>query len=625
MSSYSMVKNKLARGWNTWNTRSVLSHVLLPEAFAINLGIKEYKEGSYLKEALIGRFNELESSVYKDNTVEVIHPGPHAYDGSYTELNIKWRGIEAIVQTAVLDDELVVLVTPLVNQKYPATLVVETGILWNRKGHLRHDDDCIIGVFDDREVRVYITKENIYDPNIAVQTPFFSVVLNEPIGISTGRKRSIEEIRSIIEENRIKHSNSKMKYGDLAEAYSAMQSVMAWDTIYEPKNDMVVTTVSRLWNVSAGGYILACWDNYFAAYLAALDNRELAYSNAIEITRTITKDGFIPNIVWGSGLKSLDRSEPPVGSMVVRELYRRYKDKWLLEMLFNDLYTWNTWYVENRGLRDGTLALGSTPYAPIYDNYWETAGVGATLGGALEAGLDNSPMYDDIPFNSERNTMELSDVGLTSLIIMDCNALSDIADILGKKKEANILTERAKRISSGLTTLWDEKTGIFLNKRTDTGEFSHRISPNNFYPLLTDVITNDQVDRMLEHHFYNPEEFWGEWIMPSIARNDPAYKDQSYWRGRIWAPMNFLVYLGLRCHDTPLCKKARRDMAEKSIKLLQKEWLQFGHVHENYNGDTGEGCDVPNSDKFYFWGGLLSSIALLEKGYLDGPENPIIR
>jgi hypothetical protein len=29
-----------------------------------------------------------------------------------------------------------------------------------------------------------------------------------------------------------------------------------------------------------------------------------------------------------------------------------------------------------------------------------------------------------------------------------------------------------------------------------------------------------------------------------------------------------------------------------------KEWLENGHVHENYNGDTGEGCDATNSDKF---------------------------
>ncbi|GHU79660.1 hypothetical protein FACS189462_5370 [Spirochaetia bacterium] len=54
-----------------------------------------------------------------------------------------------------------------------------------------------------------------------------------------------------------------------------------------------------------------------------------------------------------------------------------------------------------------------------------------------------------------------------------------------------------------------------------------------------------------------------------------------------------------------------------------KEWTEKGHVHENFNGDTGEGCDVANSDKFYHWGGLLSYIALMEGGFVDGPEKEL--
>ncbi len=74
--------------------------------------------------------------------------------------------------------------------------------------------------------------------------------------------------------------------------------------------------------------------------------------------------------------------------------------------------------------------------------------------------------------------------------------------------------------------------------------------------------------------------------------------------------MNYLVYLGLRNYDLP---QARRDLADKSGQLLQKEWQAHGHVHENYNNDTGEGCDVPSSDRFYHWGGLLGLIGLMEE------------
>lgn len=225
---------------------------------------------------------------------------------------------------------------------------------------------------------------------------------------------------------------------------------MAWDTIYEPQKDRVVTPVSRIWNNLHGGYALFCWDTYFAAYLASVDNKELAYCNAIEITREKTPAGFVPNCAWGNGFSSNDRSQPPVGSIIIRELYRKYRDIWLLEELFDELFEWNTWFMNNRTLEDGTMAWGSNPYEPKTGNYWESAGVNDTFGGALESGLDNSPMYDDISFDHEKHIMKLSDVGLTGLFILDCNSLAEIATILGRGKEEEKLRARAERGKKGL-------------------------------------------------------------------------------------------------------------------------------------------------------------------------------
>lgn len=255
---------------------------------------------------------------------------------------------------------------------------------------------------------------------------------------------------------------------------------------------------------------------------------------------------------------------------------------------------------------DGTLCWGSTPYVPKLGNFWETEGVGDRLGAALESGLDNSPMYDDIPFNQNTHLLELSDVGLTGLFINDCIHLIKIGNELGK--DTTSIQQRLAKAQKGLQNLWCEKAGLFLNKRTDTGDFSFRISPTNFYALFSSKITKQQADRCIKEHFYNSEEFWGTYILPSIARNDPAYPDQDYWRGRIWAPMNYLVYRALQAsHQAEACK----DLSEKSQELLLKEWSLHGHVHENYCSETGMGCGVHNSDKFYHWGGLLGYIPLL--------------
>ena len=196
-----------------------------------------------------------------------------------------------------------------------------------------------------------------------------------------------------------------------------------------------------------------------------------------------------------------------------------------------------------------------------------------------------------------------------SMYIADCDALASIADNLQKSDEAKEIRERSTRYRAKLATLWNGEKGIFLNKDLHTGQFSTRLSPTNFYPLLAHAATDEQAKQMIDKHLLNTKEFWGEWVIPSIERDDPAFKDQNYWRGRIWGPMNYLVYLGLQNYDN---SAVRRDFAQKSYDLFVKEWTDKGHVHENYNAITGTGDDVTSSDRFYHWGALLGYVQYLE-------------
>jgi len=600
---YAQVQKRLARGWNTWNTHSVLSHVLLPEGLAVNLNFKESirTNEKYLRDALIGQYPERECK---------IKPGSHAYDGSYTELVISWRSIEARVQSATTDEgDLVLLITPLKTAKNPPVLIAETGVIWNRPGYVEYDNNSIRAVFSDKTINIFCTGETFLDPNVPVITPYLAMYLDSPVGISTGKSRTIGEISVLIDKQRDAHNARVSSYGALADVYAAVQTVMGWNMIYDPQNDRVMSTVSRIWNQNRGGWALFCWDTFFAAYMAAIDFKDLAYANAREIMNEKTEKGFVPNNSQGNGRSSLDRSQPPVGSITVWNIYQKFGEKWFLEDMFDDLFGWNRWWDIYRNY-DGLLCWGSNPY----DDPWDDPAQGNLLAAALESGLDNSPMYDNVPFNEKIQIMEMWDVGLNSLYIADCNVLAEIAKILERKSEEKELLNRAAKYTKNMERLWDEETGLYLNVRTDTAEVSKRISPIHFYPLLATVPSEKRAKEMIDKHFYNTNEFWGEWVLPSIARNDSAFNDNDYWRGRIWAPLNFLVYLGLRNYDL---SQARQDLAEKSKNLLLKGWLENGHVYENYNAVTGEGADVINSDRFYLWGGLLGLIAIIEEGYFD--------
>jgi putative isomerase len=501
---------------------------------------------------------------------------------------------------------LAIVVNPLKGNKTDK-LLIDPKIIWGKKGNIKIANNFLS--FSNNEVT---TKLFLIANEYSSNDSLFICPLSDKIILSTYSDKKANEIESLVNAVGRKSAESKKKYGADSSLYDAMQSVLAWDVIYEPTQKIVISPVSRIWNTGWwNGWVLFDWDTYFAAYMYSLDNKELSYANAIAVTKNITSAGFVPNCSAGVG-KSEDHSQPPVGSYIIWKIYEKYKEKWFLEEVFDELLSWNRWWESKRDV-DGYLCWGSDlDYAEKMPQSLSKQ-INTKQAAMWESGLDNSPMYDEAVFDTEKHKLMLADVGLMSMYILDCQHLSKIAKELGKNDIKNELKKRVEKYSQKLASLYDEKSGIFLNKNLKTGQLSHSLSPTLFYPLLTGVPSQKQAERMMKEHFYNPDEFWGEWIMPSIARNDSAFKDNDYWRGRIWAPMNFLVYCGMRNYNVPV---ARKDLVEKSAKLILKSWNGEHHVYENNNSVTGVGNDVENSDKFYHWGALLGYIALIEAGYV---------
>lgn len=81
--NYDTMRRDMLKGFNTYDTYSVLSHVLLPEGFAIRLGLKNRVDKSILRNALIGRFGDQKN---------IFIQGVRTVDGSYTQLELEYRG-----------------------------------------------------------------------------------------------------------------------------------------------------------------------------------------------------------------------------------------------------------------------------------------------------------------------------------------------------------------------------------------------------------------------------------------------------------------------------------------------------------------------------------------------------
>ena len=89
------------------------------------------------------------------------------------------------------------------------------------------------------------------------------------------------------------------------------------------------------------------WDCIFGSYIASAGSRNVSYSALTQVIKSKTENGFVPNGATAGG-KSQDRTEPMMGAKVLLEMYRKFGDLWLVQLLFDDLLDWNNWSLRER-------------------------------------------------------------------------------------------------------------------------------------------------------------------------------------------------------------------------------------------------------------------------------------
>ena len=604
--NYYRMLDSLKTGWNTWDTRSMFTQLYLPEAFSVKLALVD--AGGMVADDLRAG-NDRKDAAY-------VHPYDHMVDNSYSEVDATWHGVSVKLRSTSEGDRLIMLVTPTeANTEAKGRIRIKPEYAWPNANHITGRDRLKLDEvsafhFETRDRHVNMDG-GILGAGLSLNEDCYYCSAGSPILVYTGEPITIDEAEKILaRKKRIFEEDICASYGKNKELYRAIHSILSWDTIFDPADDIVVTPVSRNWNLrwsmvkDYGGYVLFDWDTYFASFMFSKVSRELAYSNVVELTRSVDQCGFVPKSRSDHNSLTADCSQPPVGSLAVWNIYKQFKEKWLLELLYPRLLTWNRWWPEARQT-DGLLCWGSNlKRIRLGERY-----TGSTNSAILESGLDNSSMYDGVKINPETGQLNLQDVGLTSMYVMDCEYLALIARELGHRKDARELRRRAKTFRKNIQRFWCEEDGMFYNIDTETGEFNRHTSATNFYVMLAGAATKEQERRIVEGHLMNEEEFWGEWVIPMSPKNDPAFHQQDYWRGRIWGPTNFLVYLGLRHYPDDSVRKA---FIDKSVKLMLKGWDENGYIYENWNAITGEGGDRSNCDTFYHWGALMGFMALLD-------------
>lgn len=382
----------------------------------------------------------------------------------------------------------------------------------------------------------------------------------------------------------------------------AVRDVMGWNGVWDEVNHRPYITCSRNWDLKKfGGFGFWLNDTAVNALLVSMFDTVQAREQIATLLAGATPQGNLPCILTGND-QWVDRTQSPVVSFIVWQLHQRAPDRALLEAAYPLLKANNDWLFSARdGNRNGLLEFGSSDVGRgLY--------VGTRLAARDESFMDNSPVHDEARWVEESRTLDCEDVGLNCLACLDAELLAMMARELGRESEAAALDERAARLRRLISTeLWDSTRNIFAN-RLWSGAFARSLAPTSFYPLLCAAASPEQTRRLL-NHLDDPALFGGAFGLPSVARSDPAFADNVYWRGRIWPILNFLVWSGLkRAGETAAAAR----LAARGEALFFASWNDRRLCPENYNAATGEGLDQADTDPFYSWSALLPWIVAAE-------------
>ena len=498
-----------AVAWQTYYNPSMGAHVRMPQAFALYATLADTRDNSTLGDLI----------VYRRAHPAVTLVGQHSYNGSdFSELTVSaWKGIDCAVtfSTATSADgaDLYFLATANGTQCSLLALIVQPQMLWERVGIISASGPGAV-----RAVTPGFPDTTVFAAG-ATPAPWkgdatqWALPLNGgAVGYSTGAApATVAAMQIAVDAARARQAAIVNAWGpELAPLYEPMASVIAWNTMFTPYEG-VVTPVSRGRDFGAG-YVIFDWDNLFCAYMASLEARSLdiAYNNLIQIVLARTMEGFVPNFASGFHV-SYDRTEPQIGAFVMLQIYQKWGDAWVVDVVFDALMSWNDWVWDHRR-GEGVLAgadghadlvvLGSDPNAaPVR----VVGGSNDLQAARYESGLDNSPMYDGNdacdgtagPVCFDPNVthhMSLYDVGMTALYLSDTTALMELAKATNRGDVLPTLQARLARVSAAMNDhMWKADDGLYANVLYN-GSFYARYSPTSLFPLISGSATPAQAD-----------------------------------------------------------------------------------------------------------------------------------
>lgn len=331
------------------------------------------------------------------------------------------------------------------------------------------------------------------------------------------------------------------------------------------------------------------WDSAFVAIGFATYDPDRSLTELETLFAAQWADGFVPHIVfwaeddgyfpgpdiWASGTTphTSGITQPPVAATAVRQVWQReptQKHRARLEALFPKLMAYHRWFRDVRDFEGRGLVVTVHPWETGRDNSpeWDAPGEPIDVSGVgdytrrdtnhldykmrptkLEydrylalvqygraTGWDHTRIARESPFR-------VADIGMSMILLRANRDLLWLAELLGKAADADELRAMIATSEAGIGWLWNAERGAWNSRDVITGKHSGFITSASFLSFFAglrdnekDTATLSQVERIAGKVRY---------LMPSLDPDDPGFQMVRYWRGPVWAVVNWMIGTGL--------------------------------------------------------------------------------
>ncbi|KAG6542326.1 hypothetical protein Mapa_016251 [Marchantia paleacea] len=370
------------------------------------------------------------------------------------------------------------------------------------------------------------------------------------------------------------------------------------------------------------------WDSALVALGWASLDETRAWEELEKLLSAQWNDGMVPHIVfhqpsptyfpgpeiWGSVESprgSTGITQPPVAAISVRRLFESAHDKELAlktaTELFPKLLAWHRWFYKARDPEGTGLVATLHPWesgmdnSPAWDDALERVPVAKLppyerrdLGHVNSAMRPRKEEYDryltlvylfrDVDYDLKKlynlSTFRVTDLCTNSILHRANLDLQWLARQIGRDDADEEVGTWISKTQLAFNSLYDPAAQIYKCRDQLTGQMIDANTSAGFLPLFARVADKSQAAALAA-----TLERWLKTVrygVPSCDPTDARFEPLRYWRGPVWAIVNWMITDGLRAYGF--------DALAETVELHTLELVEQHGIYEYFNPVSGAGA-----------------------------------